>query len=471
MTLDETYERILLGIDREKREHAIRLLKCLAFSRRPLRVKELAEVLAVRFGTTIPMLDPSLRPRDADEAVLSACSTLVTTIGLDDCDHNDDDDDYPQNSRVVQFSHYSVKEYLTSSRLAESDKRDLSQYYISPEPAHTTLAQSCISTLLQSDHIGDITDNFPLAKYAAQNWFHHAQCDGVASQILDGMEHLFDTNKKHFATWISIHDIDGRLNRGPSTKTKASPLYYATLCGVVSLVEHLVVTRQQDPNECCGSQGTPLHAAVVSGHTAIVRFLLEHTAEVNARDMDVAVRNGNLDITQLLLGHGADVNAVDSLGDSVLHKAVQSQNRDVVELLLKSGAHVNVQNRYNPNPLYEAMDSGNLDITQLLLKHGADVNILSHQGCSPLHKAVRSQKLDFVELLLKSGADVNSRNLHSTTLLHDAVGGGNIDTIKILLHHGADVNALDYLRDSPLHKVLQIQSPSLVNFPINTINI
>ena len=130
MTLDETYERILQGIDREKRDHAIRLLQCLVFSRWPLRVKELAEILAVQFDTTIPRLDTSLRPGDADETVLSACSTLVTTIEFYG------DYDYPYNSRLVQFSHYSVKEFLTSERLAKSDKRDLSQYYISPVCSH-----------------------------------------------------------------------------------------------------------------------------------------------------------------------------------------------------------------------------------------------------------------------------------------------------------------------------------------------
>ena len=63
-----------------------------------------------------------------------------------------------------------------------SNKRDLSQYYISPGPAHTILAQSCIGTLLQPDnHIKDITDSLPLAKYAEKNWFHYAQSDGVAS--------------------------------------------------------------------------------------------------------------------------------------------------------------------------------------------------------------------------------------------------------------------------------------------------
>ena len=91
MTLDETYERILLGIDREKREHAIRLLQCLAFSRRPLRANELAEVLAVQFDTAIPELDTSLRPGDAHEAVLLACSTLVTIL-----EHNDYS--YPSSS-------------------------------------------------------------------------------------------------------------------------------------------------------------------------------------------------------------------------------------------------------------------------------------------------------------------------------------------------------------------------------------
>jgi hypothetical protein len=244
-TLDETYERILLEIDEEKQEHAIRLLQCLAFSRRPLHVKELAEVLAIQFGAGIPRLNTSLRPGDADEAVLSACSTLVTTIWaiIDPDVYNHPNDDYEYYGRVVQFSHYSVKEFLTSERLAKSDNGDLSQYYISPKPAHTVLAQACISTLLQPDiHIGDTTDSFPLARYAARNWFRHAQCDGVASQIQGGMERLFDPDRKHLATWISIHDMD--LEFGAPSTAGASPLYYATLCGFGSLVEHLVITRR-----------------------------------------------------------------------------------------------------------------------------------------------------------------------------------------------------------------------------------
>jgi hypothetical protein len=48
-TLDATYERTLLGIDEEKWQFAHRLFQCLSVSVRPLRVEELAEILAVRF--------------------------------------------------------------------------------------------------------------------------------------------------------------------------------------------------------------------------------------------------------------------------------------------------------------------------------------------------------------------------------------------------------------------------------------
>ena len=464
MTLDETYERILLGIDREKRDHAIRLLKCLAFSRRPLRVKELAEILAVQFDTTIPRLDTSLRPGDADEAVLSACSTLVTTIKFGDYDHGGDFDYYDyfnyHNSRLVQFSHYSVKEFLTSERLANSDKRDLSQYYISPEPAHTILAQSCISTLLQLDHTGKITDKFPLSRYAARNWFHHAQYDGVASRIQDGMERLFDPDRKHFAIWISIHDIDNSrfLTTITEASPKASPLYYAALCGIRSLVEHFVVTRQLDPKESHGRQGTPFVAAVVSGHTTIVRFLLEHTTDVNAGDMDAAVRFGNLDIAQLLLTHGANVNTLDNNGGSSVHNEAQSQKPDVMEFLLMGHADMNDQSSSNPTLLHVAARSGNHDVTQWLLRHGADVNETDFKGRSPLHKAVRSQNYDAVELLLKAGADVNIRDIDNPSPLHEAADSGNLDVVLLLLRHGADVNELDSKGRSPLHKAVRSQN-------------
>jgi hypothetical protein len=114
-SLDETYQRILKEINNANQKEAHRLLQCLAVAYRPLRVEELAEVLALDIDAGgIPRFNANWRWEDHEAAVLSACSSLVSVV-------NDD------GSRVVQFAHFSVKEFLTSDRLASM--KDVSQFH------------------------------------------------------------------------------------------------------------------------------------------------------------------------------------------------------------------------------------------------------------------------------------------------------------------------------------------------------
>jgi hypothetical protein len=109
---------------------------------------------------------------------------------------------------VVQFSHFSVKEYLTSERLATSSQ-DVSRYHITFETAHTILAQACVSVLLQlddHDEQDDVEKNAPLAVYAAEYWVRHAQFEDVASYASKGWN--------IFLTWTS-HIL--RLGAGCTT--------------------------------------------------------------------------------------------------------------------------------------------------------------------------------------------------------------------------------------------------------------
>ena len=101
---------------------------------RPLRV-ELGEILAVQFDEAgPPTYNAAWRPENAQEAVMSVCSSLITIVDR-------------EGSQVVQFSHFSVKEYLTSDRLAKAEEC-LSYYHILLEPAHTILAHAILSVLL-----------------------------------------------------------------------------------------------------------------------------------------------------------------------------------------------------------------------------------------------------------------------------------------------------------------------------------
>ena len=109
-SLDETYERMLKEIRKPNHDHARQMLQCLVAAVRPLRVAELAEVLAFDFSAGlegIPKLKPGWRWEDHDEAVMSTCSSLVMIVGTKEGDKDENED-----SRIVQFSHFSVKEFL-----------------------------------------------------------------------------------------------------------------------------------------------------------------------------------------------------------------------------------------------------------------------------------------------------------------------------------------------------------------------
>ena len=165
------------------------------------------------------------------------------------------------NSCIVQFSHFSVKEFLTSNRLAEPI-RDVSCYHIRLKDTHLTLARTCLGVLLRLDDLidRDGIEGFPLARYASQYLDDHAQFENVSSRIEDGMKCLFDVDKPHFATWIWIFhedwDADSMSTMCPG-KPDATPLYYAAKFGFRDLAEHLISVHPEYVNTRAVAEETP----------------------------------------------------------------------------------------------------------------------------------------------------------------------------------------------------------------------
>jgi hypothetical protein len=261
---------------------------------------------------------------------------------------------------VVQFSHFSVKEFLTANRLVEPIK-DVSCYHIQLEAAHTILAQACLGVLLRLDDQvdRDRIENFPLARYAAQYWATHARFENVSSRIKDGMECLFDADKPHFATWLWIYN-DERSRHPLSTmrpgKPEAAPLYYVARLGFCDLAEHLIATHPEHVNARGGREVTPIHAAARVGHVDVISLLLEHGADMDGRGDDgmtplhLALSCGRVEAAQFLLERGADINAGDDYRRTSLHSAVFARDGQPVRLLLEHGADVNVRDKWGRTP-------------------------------------------------------------------------------------------------------------------------
>ena len=75
-TLNDTYARILSNIDEDYQQYALHILQWLAFSARPMHLKEICEVVAIDVNEN-PQFDPQRRLRDPQD-VVEICSSLIT---------------------------------------------------------------------------------------------------------------------------------------------------------------------------------------------------------------------------------------------------------------------------------------------------------------------------------------------------------------------------------------------------------
>ena len=490
-TLDDTYARILLNIDKQHNHYyreVLKLLQWLTFSTQPLRLEELAEIVAIDIDET-PRFDPERRwPEPQD--ILMICSSLVTLT----TDYNDATDeessslysgeghdialdaalslhssswsfdngveDWSFGNRVkdsmtfVRLAHFSVKEYLVSERIQNGVA---ARYSTREIESHGVLAGDCIAYLLQFDKLDPLPletlEIFPLARYAAQNWTdhaRHAQKGPVTTAACLSMELLMSC-EGGLLNWVRVASPDpywySRRDLELGTEDLASPLYYASLVGLSEPVNKMI-ENDMDVNAKGGWCGSALQAASISGCTGIAQVLLDNGADIDAMGrygtaLCAFCYAGNYEIVGLLLRKGAHVDAHGE-GEfdygTPLQIASRAGHENIVKLLLDSDAGVNaMSDRIIESPLGLASCQGHEDIVKMLLDKGADINTQSED--SALQSASRQGYKNIVKILLDKGADIDYASGWVGTALQLASECGHENVAKILLENRADVNA------------------------------
>ena len=247
-----------------------------------------------------------------------------------------------------------------------------------------------------------------------------------------------------FSSWRALKaEVDRR-------RTPRLDQFFAAIEGrEVAAVRALLTADPSLARERHSSGGTPLHAVV--GDPELVRLLLDHGADPNARDvgdnatpLHVAAAGAPLESVRLLLDAGADVNGFGDLHESdvigwAVGDGVDVRN-DVVALLLERGAR---------HHIFSAIGMGDLDLVQSIVEENPDAlarrRSRFEQRQTPLHFALaapdglrtKPAQYDIAELLIELGADIEAEDARDRTPLAVAMLHGDARAMQLLESAGA----------------------------------
>ena len=155
-----------------------------------------------------------------------------------------------------------------------------------------------------------------------------------------------------------------------SFQSHSQGIFDACRNGDTSTIKAMIKENSDTVN--CRNEGgfTPLIIAGYRGQLEVVKLLLKHKADVNAKSGEGTVLmgacfKGNVELAALLIEYEANVNSSNDLGTTPLMYAILGQNIELIKLLLDNGALKDVKERSGKTALDYAIQSGNKEIIQM----------------------------------------------------------------------------------------------------------
>jgi ankyrin repeat protein len=191
---------------------------------------------------------------------------------------------------------------------------------------------------------------------------------------------------------------------------------------------------------------THLLFAIAKGKFELAEGLVSGGADVNLSNkagtspLMRASSKGFDSTVGFLLNHGAELEAKDNGGFTALHYATNA-SVPILELLVARGASLQTKNHLGGSILQSAAYYGNVPTSEYLLEECSDLFSVKEQddyGAQPLHYAALSGKLETVKFFLDRGARVDCKKDNGGTPLIVAASFGHLLVTRALLLHGAN---------------------------------
>ncbi len=301
-TLNETYARILQRIPEHDRGLAREALTWLAFSTRPMKLRQLGAAIVVQ---------ESDRYLDDDFRLTNPYTVVDICNGLAQVDEGN-----------VTLAHDSIRSFLTSPWIQSSSA---AYFALDPITCHRQIMRKCLTYLSFTEfavgHVrerSELTSRFeryPLLEYAATFWPDHLAeppHPDDEKMVLDFFATKTNPRGGCFESWVQFllgtTDIKAIVN--------TEPLYYAASYNMVPILRFLLRPGSGvDINRPGGRfNSTPLVIACFRGYIEAATMLLEAGANPNVidqgtrRSADSLAQYRNMtDVTSLMEAKGVEL--------------------------------------------------------------------------------------------------------------------------------------------------------------------
>eukprot|EP00042_Codosiga_hollandica_P037925 m.303798 g.303798 ORF g.303798 m.303798 type:complete len:625 (-) comp55256_c0_seq2:130-2004(-) len=214
--------------------------------------------------------------------------------------------------------------------------------------------------------------------------------------------------------------------QAPPVNVDSLNIFEACQRGYFERVKKLVEDDLVDVNGRDAENVTPLHWAAINDRLAIVQFLLDHDAIVDAvgghletTPMQWAIRQGHFQMVVLLMRNRADPLMTDKNGYTCLHIAAFFGQANICAYLIARGTDVDLRDKTGRTPLmWAAMKAMAPETVRTLCALNASLNLTDADGNTALHLAVSAENVSATKQLVDAGALTEIKNNQACTPLH-----------------------------------------------------
>ena len=224
-----------------------------------------------------------------------------------------------------------------------------------------------------------------------------------------------------------------------------SLLHFASSTKNIGLIETLIQRYRLDPItdlDACGF--TPLHIAALCGQQEIVNLLIiKYNCPVDIRNegnetpLHLACYKDHLNVVKTLVEHGADLSARNWQNAPLVQVAAMGGHKNVIETLTNQfGCNLNDTGLQGRTILHVACEFGHVELAEILItEFGLDPMCVDDDKCTPLHYAAWCGHLSVVKMLASQhNADLNACNNQNNSPLQLAAWIGHTDVVKAMIN-------------------------------------